>query len=346
MAGLSPTGYGPNAGRSSTGDPRGRTQNQSQYQQQRFEQQQGPVANQAGYNYGRASEQNFNDYGDIMGGYANAAAGGNNVSGGRVSYDEQFTDPYAKYKSFSDTGGYSGNDIANLRSRGAAPVRAAYANAEKEVGRQRALQGGYSPNATATLAKMAREQGQAGADAMQNVEAGIVNQRNANMLSGAAGMKGIGDSRLGAQLDAGKFNASMQFDESNANQRNRLDALQGMTSLYGATPGMAGTFGNQAIDAINAGGNFGNNLYQNDIESGRLPGQFDQTMGRVKDIYNTGATMAYPWIDAWNKGKQGGVGTTAGKPVNNEPAWVPGAYQGVGGATQSAEPQRRQPRMM
>ena len=324
MAAIAPRfqGYGPNAGRSGT-DSRGRSQNQGQYQQQRFEQQQGPVANQAAYNYGRGSQQNFQDYGNIMGGYGNLAAGGGNVSGGRVGYDEQFADPYAGYKNFAQTGGYSGNDIANLRSRGAAPVRAAYANAEKEVGRQRALQGGYSPNATATLAKMAREQGQAGADAMQNVEAGIVNQRNANMLQGNAGMKGIGDSRLNAQLDAGKFNAQMQFNEGAQNQQNRLNALQGMTSLYGASPGMASTFGNQALDAVNSGGNFGINLMNAETAGQRLPGQFDTTMDRIGQVGQMAGTVGYPLLDYFRGRQQRGAG---GAPVNSPYPWEQDAY--------------------
>jgi hypothetical protein len=261
-----------------------------------------------------------------MGGYGNLAAGGGNVSGGRVGYDEQFNDPYAKFKSFSDTGGYSGNDIANLRSRGAAPVRAAYANAEKEVGRQRALQGGYSPNATATLAKMAREQSQQGADAMQNVEAGIVNQRNANMLSGASGMKGIGDSRLNAQMDANKFNAQMQFNEGAQNQGMRLNALQGMTSLYGATPGMASTFGNQALDAVNSGGNFGINLMNAENEGQKLPGQFDTTMNRVGQVGNLAATVANPIMNYYQnrtkKGTGGGLGTNTQIPKPTMPGAV------------------------
>lgn len=308
MAGLSPTGYGPNAGRSGS-DSRGRSQNQGQYQQQRFEQQQGPVANQAGYNYGRGSQQAFQDYGDIMGGYSNAAGGGGSVSGGRVSYDDPYADPYAKYKTLSETGGYSADDMANLRSRGTSPVRAAYANAGREVSRQRSLQGGYSPNATATLAKMAREQGQSAADAMTNVEAGIVEGRNRGQQAGMAGMTGIGTQRLGAQLDAGKFNAQMQFNEGAQNQNNRLNALQGMTSLYGTSPGMASTFGNQALDAVNSGGNFGINLMGAENEGQRLPGQYDTTMGRGKDIYNTASTIAYPWIDAWKKRQQQTVRT-------------------------------------
>jgi hypothetical protein len=159
---------------------------------------------------------------------------------------------------------------------------------------------------------------------MQNVEAGIVNQRNANMLAGNAGMKGIGDSRLGAQLDAGKFNAQMQFNEGAQNQNNRLNALQGMTSLYGATPGMAGTFGNQALDAVNSGGNFGINLMQAENEGQRLPGQFDTTMNRIGQVANTAGTVGYPLLDYF--GKRQNKGTTTGKPVNSPYPWEQSAY--------------------
>jgi|GraSoiStandDraft_1057264.scaffolds.fasta_scaffold00114_6 hypothetical protein len=311
MAGLAPSsGYGPNAGRSGS-DPRGRLQNQSQYQQQRFEQQQGPVANQAGYNYGRGSQQAFQDYGNIMSKYNDLAGGGGGVSGGRVSYDDPYGEAYGKYQDFSNTGGYSADDMSNMRARGIAPVRAAYANAGREVSRQRSLQGGYSPNATAVLAKMAREQGQSAADASTNVEANLAQMRNQGRQFGISGMKGIGDQRLNAQLDAGKFNASMQFQEGAQNQNARLNALQGMNSLYGTTPGMASTFGNQAIDAVNSGGNFGSNLMQNERSAQDLPGQFDTTMNRVNRVGSTVASAAYPFLDYFGqrqKQKYGGDG--------------------------------------
>ncbi len=267
-------GYGgPNPKRSGS-DPRGRVQNQSGYQQERYENQQGPFANELARQFGRAAETQYGDYNDIMRRYGTAASGG--TPGGQVSYTDPFNS-YGGYTEFSQTGGYSPTDIANMRARGTAPVRAAYANAQRELGRGRALQGGYSPNAAAAQVKMAREQGQLGADAMQNVEAGLAEAKNRGRLAGLGGMAGIEGQRLNAQLESGMFNAR----EQNFNQQN---ALRGMESLYGATPGMAQLFANQLNASIGQGGQQGMANMRNDIDAMSLPGTWDQTMNRTNDV--------------------------------------------------------------
>ena len=313
----------------SGGDPRGRTQNVNAYQQQRFEGQMDPVLSNMGENYGRASEQGFQDYGDIMSGYKGFA-------GGKAMPHIGYSDPFASYggyQNFADTGGYSAGDVANLRARGVSPIRAAYANAEREMGRNKSLQGGYSPNAAASLVKMAREQGQSAADAVQNVEGGIVNQRNANKLAGLGGMSNIEGQRLGADLDVGKFNASADMQ----GMQNQLAAMQGMTSLYGTSPGMATQFGNQLLEGINTSGNFGSNMAGHEAQAGALPGQFDDTMGKVGKV----AEMAYPWLQDW-KNKQPstpagapppdwfGGGTTQGQPTQQTQPYQPTSNTGTG----------------
>src|SRR5262249_44917522 len=67
----------------------------------------------------------------------------------------------AGFRNFAQTGGFSPEDLSNIRARALSPVRATYANAEREVNRQRSLQGGYSPGFNVLQARMAREQGQA-----------------------------------------------------------------------------------------------------------------------------------------------------------------------------------------
>ena len=52
---------------------------------------------------------------------------------------------FAGFQQFAQTGGFSPEDLANIRARAVSPVRAVYANAQQNVNRQRALQGGYSP---------------------------------------------------------------------------------------------------------------------------------------------------------------------------------------------------------
>lgn len=309
---------------------------------QRYNQQQGPMASAFGYNYGRGSEANYGDYTDIMNRYRGIAGGGGADGGGgggdggfnamgmytpfQVSYSDPFKS-YTGFEEFSQTGGYSKDDIANMRARGVSPIRAAYSNAEREVGRQRALQGGYSPNATATLAKMAREQSQGAADAMQNINAGLAEAVNKGRLSGLTGMSGIEGQRLDAQLKAGMFNAEAQAQAqarniaagesaagrsaaaSAASRADQLRALQGMTSLYGTTPGMASTFGNQLLQGVGQGGNFGLGMYGNQIQASQLPGDWEHTMNRINDIGGLAgnvANAAYPWLQ--NQRRRGGGG--------------------------------------
>lgn len=304
MATRQPSYGGPNP-KPSGSDPRGRVQNQSGYQQQRFENQQGPAASEFARRFGQAAERQYDDYGDIMRRYGDVASGGGAGKLGRnqVSWTDPFKS-YGGYEEFSTTGGYSPTDIANMRARGVSPIRAAYANAQRGIGQQRALQGGYSPNAIATRAKMAREQGQSMADATQNVEAGLAEARNRGRLAGLSGMSGIEGQRLAAQLDAGKFNAATLNAADETDQLNQLRALQGMTSLYGTTPGMAQLFGNQLNTSIGQGANYGINQQQVDIEGQKLPGAWDSAMGKIGDIMDiagAASTMAYPWL---NDGEQ------------------------------------------
>jgi len=257
-------------------DPRGRGQNQNAYQQQRYEGQMDPYIEQAMGNYGRASGQAFEDYGGIMGQYRDMM--------GPEGYGE-----------FAETGGFSEADKANLRARGISPIRAAYANAEREVERNRSLQGGYSPNATATLAKMAREQGQSAADATTNVEAALAEMVQKGRLAGLAGQMG---------------------------------AIGGQANLFGTTPGMASTFGNQALSAINSSGNFGLGTTRNEISSQELPGAFDTTLNKIDKI--SGAVT--PWIDTISKFFNKNQPTSSTPPYNPNPIFG-GTTEGLPGMT-------------
>lgn len=347
--------------------PRDAVTDQQNYQQQRYESQQNPMYDAMAFNYGRGSEANFGDYTDIMNSYRNIAAGGGTVSdggggGGDGSYGYstwdpnliQYNDPFASYEGFTDfskTGGYSPEDISNLRARGTAPIRAAYANAEREIARQRSLQGGYSPNAFALQGRMAREQGQLGADTMQNVEAGMIDTRNTGKLKGLEGMTEIEKQRLAGDLDVQKYNAnaknsaaqsnagaanaaaagsaSNRLASSAASRADQLRALQGMTSLYGTNPGMSETFGNQLLSATGQSGTFGNNQVNATYNANQLPGKFEQTTSRIKDIgdlVGRGLNVAAEWNDSRKT-----------QPATNQPMpGVPGATNPGFGTVPSA----------
>ena len=318
-----------------------RARDRIQGETERYQQQQGPMANAMSYNYGRGTESDYGNYTDIMNRYRGIAGGGGagSVGGGgfnamgmytpfQVSYSDPF-ESYGGFKEFSQTGGYSKDDIANMRARGVSPIRAAYSNAEREVGRQRSLQGGYSPNATATLAKMAREQSQGAADAMQNINAGLAEAVNKGRLSGLTGMSGIEGQRLDAQLKAGMFNAEAQAQaqarnisagESAAGRaagasaqsaENQMAALRGMTSLYGTTPGMSNMFGGQLINAVGQGGNFGQGTMQNQINAGSMPGDWEHFMNRAQGVAQLGGQVGstiYPWLNQGGGSRPGGGG--------------------------------------
>lgn len=286
--------------------PQRQSNNMIQQERQRYQSQQGPMANHMGFNYGRGSEADFGNYNDIMGRYRQVFDEAGNEGPGNVRASHAgYTDPfksYSGYEDFAKTGGYSEDDIRNLRARGTAPVRAMYGNVQREMNRQRSLQGGYAPNFMASMAKMARDQSQAQADAQQNVEAGLAEQIRAGKLQGLGGMSGIETSRLGADVDVSKFNAMADMNTGMYNDQqgrqgtqNRLAALSGMGSLYGTSPGMSGTFGNQLLNAVGQGGQMGLGYIQGQNQSGMTPDAWDQWMGRIGDVGDIASGGLYPW---------------------------------------------------
>jgi len=193
---------------------------------------------------GPAQWQNRGNIGDWHAAYERGERGPGDSSGGQQG-------EMSTYGEFATTGGYSKEDIANMRARGVSPIRAAYANAEREIQRNRSLQGGYSPNANASLVKMARERGQASADATQNVEATLAEARNKGKQFGLQGLQ---------------------------------SSLAGKAGMYGATPGMANMFGTQALNAANQAAGHGTNLLNAGTQIQNLTGAYDQFNNRVNDV--------------------------------------------------------------
>lgn len=231
-------------------------------------------------------DQNAEDYDSIMGGYKQllernkTALDPNSLKKyNPTTYDyKESADTRSSLNNLgelSKTGGYSEADIANLRARGISPIRAIYANAQRNLARGKALQGGYSPNAAAAGTRMAREQSDLISGAVQNVNAGIAQNQASNRLQAAPAYAGaaahdqdtrntFGRGNVDILNDAAKFNVGNEVDFNKLRGASDLGALQGMTSLYGTTPALANTFGNQALRAadmqsnnINAGNSTG-----------------------------------------------------------------------------------------
>jgi len=186
-----------------------------------------PQAQTAQNNFTMASQRGFQDYDKLMSGYDD----------------------------WSKTGGYSPDDIANIRSRAVSPIRAAYANANRDVDRQLALQGGYSPGFGTLKARLARESSSGMSDAATNANAEIAQMVNSGKRFG----------------------------------------MQGMSQTYGQTPGNAALYGglqNQAMNNwLQAQGlqqNLGLGLINAQIGAAGIKGPwqqgFENTLGGIKTI--------------------------------------------------------------
>lgn len=124
----------------------------------------------------------------IVSSSANNTGGGSSYSSSH--WDSGAPESFAGFKQFSQSGGFSPEDLANIRARSVSPVRAVYQNAQREVNRQRSLQGGYSPGFGVLQARMQRTQGQGISDAATNAEASIAEMVQQGKLAGLQGMAG------------------------------------------------------------------------------------------------------------------------------------------------------------
>lgn len=264
----------------------GTAQNQTQNQQTDITRRSQALENR----YNVAADRGEKDYGDQMAGYGNFMQSTlpsmmtPHLSRGDFG-------AYSGYQNFADTGGYSGNDISAIRARGVAPIRSAYAGAQRDIDRQKAIQGGYAPNYIASKAKLTRDIGQSMSDANVNVEASLADQIRQGKLAGLGGMTGI-DSILG---DSQFKSAGVDLSKLGLN----LDALKAMSSLYSATPGMASMYGNQMLNS--SGQNLDAQQLQNQLAMERIrqqiarsqvPSNFQQGLGNVGGVLNLGGKVA------------------------------------------------------
>ena len=191
-----------------------------------------------------------------------------------------YNEVFGRYGEFADTGGYSSDDLANIRARAVSPIRSIYSGARRDIDRQRSLQGGYSPNRTAALAKMAREQSYTTADANTNVEAAI-----AQMV-----------------------------------QQGKLAGMGGQAGLYGTSPGLAGTFGSQALDAQGLQNQSAQAMIQNRAQSQMMPGAVDTSIGRIGQVAQAGLPFVMGGGGQFSNPFTGGTTTTTPyAPTSNRP---------------------------
>jgi len=209
--------------------------------------------------------QGDGDYNDLMSQYKS-------LLGNMGDYqDVQYQEAPEQRRAFSvlddlqKTGGLSDTEAGDLRARGVSPIRAIYANMERDMSRNRSLSGGYSPSYNATAARMAREGSESIAGAVTNVNAKIAEMRQAGKLKAAPEYANLANSKTTGMNQVGLANARNRLDATGmkgnllqgmtslTNNKNNvpLDALKGMTSLYGTTPALVNTFGNQVESQSN-----------------------------------------------------------------------------------------------
>lgn len=212
---------------------------------------------------GNAQQQGQQDYSSLMGagqGLMNTTQG---LLGTILGGPTQNFGAYSGYQDFANNGGFSDQNVQDMRARSVAPMRAVYQNAQDNINRQRALGGGYSPNYTAASAKMARELGYGLADASTNVEGQLAQQKQQGRLSGLAGMTGIDSALLG--------NQTQRFGLANSTLGQANNTLGQMGNIYGTAPGMAQMYGNQMLNS--SGQQLQGAGLQNDIMRNYLSGQ-------------------------------------------------------------------------
>lgn len=243
--------------------------------------------------YNNAVNQNTKDYTDIMHGYDSILSGNNNKSS-KLNYvpinpvftkqitapayqrSDDLTNAIQGLTDYSQTGGYSDQDVNNIRERGISPIRAIYANAQDNLRRQKVLQGGYSPNYGALTAKLARESSDKIGDITTKVNADIAQMIASGKLSALNSLSSVASQDNAAENAANQRLAELQnqvelanaeeqrrVDEENnknrlsveeynnsldqGNTENQLRALSGKTSLYGTNPALTQSFANQVL---------------------------------------------------------------------------------------------------
>lgn len=229
--------------------------------------------------YGTSVLQQAGDYDSIMQGYKDLMASQsqspvplaqyNPISPQMQSYDQgqDFTSALSMYKNSAQTGGYSPEGLAAIRARGVSPIRSIYANAQRNIEKQRSLQGGYSPSFNAASTRMAREMSEQLSQANTGIEADIADRTAQGKQSALSGYGSLASQGQSARNQANQANASATNQANQANAANALaynqnnqqqintanqqkqQALQGMSSLYGTTPALASTYGSQALQA-------------------------------------------------------------------------------------------------
>lgn len=199
-----------------------------------------------------------------------------NLQGTQYNRSNDLNTAITGLSDYSKTGGYSDSDINNIRERSISPIRSIYDSAQRGLNRQKVLQGGYSPNYGALTAKMARDSSSQIGDLTTRVNADIAQMVASGKLSGLNSLGNVASRDNELMNQASRYNTDLQnqIELMNTEEQKRVEglnnqgrleverlnnaailqnnntemnALQGKTSLYGTTPALTQTFGNQVL---------------------------------------------------------------------------------------------------
>ena len=193
--------------------------------------------------------------------YQNAVnQGWGDYNGMMQGYQQYLRDnPYGE---FMKNGGIGASDAADLRARAIAPTRAIYANAQNEINRNARLNPVSAVNKNAALAQAARGMSSGMSDAVTNANADLAQMR----------------------LQGKEFGTSGEVNRA-------LAIRDAMSKLYGTTPGMVNTFGNQVLQSTNQQldlaklqNELGLGIMGAQNQASQIPGKMDKSLGWASDI--------------------------------------------------------------
>lgn len=213
-------------------------------------------------------------------------SGGGGPSGLGVDYGA-LNPAISGYQNFANTGGFSGDDVANIRARAISPIRGIYDAAQRKVKQAGALNPGLS-NIGASQAKLAREMSYALSDKSIDAEGMIADSIRSGKLGGLQGLSGLGMGLRGQDLNAILGGGGLESE-----------AMRGMTGLFGTAPGMAGMFGNQMLQSGGQGidlAGLRNQAALGDIgsrvQASQIPSTFQNVLGNIGQMVNMAGTVA------------------------------------------------------
>lgn len=227
-----------------------------------------------------------------------SSGGGNNLNGALGG-------ALSGYSNFAQTGGYTPQALQSIRDQAVAANQAAYKTAQSNLNQNREIQQ-FSPNYAAATTNLARNMGYTNSNAMNQANSNIAQMVNQGQLAGLSGMTGVG---------------ALNNQAQGMNLQAMLGALGGNTSLYGATPGMGSTYGNQLLGSSNQ--MLGSQSTQNQLSQGLMnaqlgessvPGDTAATMQNISSILGPVSGFLSPFGNLFSGG--GGYGAT--------PSQIPG----------------------